>query len=174
MAEMTDEQRRVLSYLRAQGAKLSPAELIDKVRVAMDELRVALSAVPSARFNERPTPEEWSANEVIAHVVSSGTLFGGGIVRVLDGGAAGPPMADRIEAGVPTRSAAAWWEDFSRDRTALFERVRRAAPDAHLDRAIAHAMFGPLNWRETLLFLRVHDIDHAGQLKKIAAALAGC
>ena len=32
-------------------------------------------------------------------------------------------------------------------------------------------MFGPLNWRETLLFLRLHDLDHAGQLRKIAAVL---
>jgi DinB superfamily len=172
MAEMTDEQRRVLSYLRAQGAKLAPAELIDKVRVAMDDLRAALFSVPSARFDERPAPEEWSANEVIAHVVSAGALFGGGIERVLDGAAGGPPLADRIEAGVPVRSATEWWDGFTRDRTALFERVRRAAPDAHLDGSIEHGMFGPLNWREALLFLRVHDIDHAGQLKKIAAALA--
>ena len=32
-------------------------------------------------------------------------------------------------------------------------------------------MFGGLNWRETILFLRLHDLDHAGQLRKIAAAL---
>ena len=38
------------------------------------------------------------------------------------------------------------------------------------DRVIAHRMFGPLNWREALLFMRLHDLDHAGQLKKIAAA----
>ena len=32
-------------------------------------------------------------------------------------------------------------------------------------------MFGPLTWREALLFLRLHDLDHAGQLRKIATAL---
>jgi len=172
MAEMTEEQRRVLSYMRAQGAKLSPSELVDKVRAAMDDLRGALFAIPSARFNDRPAPDDWSANEVMAHVVTSGALFSRGIHRVLDGGAAGRPLEDRLETGVPARTAAEWWESFSRDRSALFERVGRAAPDAHLDGAIEHAMFGPLNWRETLLFLRVHDIDHAAQLKKIAAALS--
>ena len=35
-----------------------------------------------------------------------------------------------------------------------------------------HPFFGPLNWRETLLFMRLHDLDHAGQLKQIAAALS--
>lgn len=42
-----------------------------------------------------------------------------------------------------------------------------------LDQTIDHGMFGSLNWRETLLFLRLHDLDHAGQLGKIAGALAG-
>ena len=37
---------------------------------------------------------------------------------------------------------------------------------------IEHPMFGPLTWRETLLFTRLHDLDHAGQLQKIATALA--
>jgi hypothetical protein len=33
-------------------------------------------------------------------------------------------------------------------------------------------MFGPLNWREALLFMRLHDLDHAGQLQKNTAAFA--
>ena len=41
-----------------------------------------------------------------------------------------------------------------------------------LGETVEHPMFGPLNWRETLLFMRLHDLDHAGQLGKIAAALA--
>jgi hypothetical protein len=40
------------------------------------------------------------------------------------------------------------------------------------DQRIEHPMFGPLTWRETLLFTRLHDLDHAGQLQKIAAAFA--
>jgi hypothetical protein len=169
---MTDEERRIRSYLTAQGAKLSPAELIEKVRAAMDDLHAALSAVPGSRFAERPALDDWSANEVMAHVVNAGALFGEGINRALDGAPAGPAVADRIEAGVPTLTAVEWWERLTQDRAALFARVMRADPDAHLDRAIEHGMFGALNWRETLLFLRLHDLDHAGQLKNIAARLA--
>lgn len=80
---MTDEQVRIRSYLRAQGAKLSPAEIVDRVRAAMDELRVAAGAVPAGRFGERPASEEWSANEVMAHVVTAGRHFGGAIARLL-------------------------------------------------------------------------------------------
>jgi len=65
---MNEEQARIRSYLVAQGAKLTPAALVDKVRSAMADLRAAAVAVPAARFGERPEPEEWSGNEVMAHV----------------------------------------------------------------------------------------------------------
>src|SRR5262245_65876490 len=104
MAPMTDEQRRIQSYLQAQGAKLSPADIIGKVRGAMDEVRAVLFSVKADQFNRRPEGDEWSANEVMAHVVSAGAHFGNGIVRVLAGAAAGPAVADRIEGGVPALS----------------------------------------------------------------------
>ena len=65
----SEETLRIRSYLTAQGAKLSPDQLIGNVQEAMAQLRAAASAVPPARFNEPPAPGEWSANEVMAHVV---------------------------------------------------------------------------------------------------------
>ena len=169
---MNDEERRIRGYLQAQGAKLAPAAIIDKVRAAMEQLRVAAAAVPAARFGERPEPEEWSADEVMAHVVAAGARFGGDIVRVLDGGRAAAP-APAADAPAARRTAAEWSALLARDRDALFARVLAADATARLDVAIEHGMFGTLNWRETLLFLRLHDLDHAGQLQKIAGALAG-
>jgi uncharacterized damage-inducible protein DinB len=168
---MTDEERRILSYFKAQGAKLSPAELVDKVRAAMERLREALDSVPAQRFNDAPAAGEWSANEVMAHVVASGARFCAAIERILDGAPGGLGAADTTGAPAPERSAADWWEQLVRDRSALFERMLGVDPNAQLDCTIDHPNFGPLNWRETLLFLRVHDLDHAGQLEKIAAAL---
>ncbi len=169
---MTDEQKRIKSYLEAQGAKLPPAAIVDKVRAAMADLGKAALAVPPARFGERPEPEEWSANEVMAHVIAAGAYFGGGIVSALDGTPPPLRMKDQGNAGAPLRSASEWTGLLSRDREALFDRVRQADPLANLERPIEHRMFGPLNWREALLFMRLHDLDHAGQLQKIASALA--
>ena len=169
---MTDEQKRIKSYLEAQGAKLSPPAIVDKVRAAMADLGKAALAVPAARFGERPEPEEWSANEVMAHVVAAGTYFGGGIVSALDGTPPPPRMKHQGVTGATSRSASEWTGLLSRDREVLFDRVLRADPLANLERPIEHAMFGPLNWREALLFMRLHDLDHAGQLEKIATALA--
>ena len=169
---MSAEQQRIRSYLQAQGGKLAPAEIVEKVRLAMDELQAAATSVPAGRFDERPGQDEWSANEVMAHVVTTGALFAGGITRILDGRAGGPPVADVIEPGAPRQTAQEWWRRLVRDRSALFERVLDADPSANLDGTIEHRSFGPLNWRESLLFLRLHDLDHAGQLRKIADAMA--
>ena len=43
----------------------------------------AAAAVPPARFTERPAPGEWSANEVMAHVVAAGRYFGGAIEAIV-------------------------------------------------------------------------------------------
>ena len=161
---------RIRDYLKAQGAKLEPPAIIDKVRAAMADLRIAAARVPPARFAERPAPEEWSGNEVMAHVVDAGRFFGGAIVAALDGAPVPSPPRERAPAS-DTRTAEAWLATLASDRDALFARVARAAPSERLDITIEHFMFGPLNWRETLLFMRLHDLDHAGQLDKIATAL---
>jgi hypothetical protein len=49
---MDEEQARIRSYLVAQGAKLTPAALVEKVRAAMGDLRAAAVAVPADRFAE--------------------------------------------------------------------------------------------------------------------------
>lgn len=167
---MNDEQTRIRGYLVAQAAKLGPGEIVDKVEAAMLQLRSAAGAVPPARFDEAPAPGEWSANEVMAHVVEAGRHFGGAIVRLLDGQ---PPGAPRDAAARDTapRPLDTWWMLLQQDRAGLFERVRAADAGARLDATVEHPFFGPLNWRQTLLFMRLHDLDHAGQLQKIAAAL---
>ena len=164
------EFARIRSYLQAQGAKLSPEQLIGKVEEAMGQLRAAAVAVPTARFNDPPAPGEWSANVVMAHVVEAGRHFGGAIVRVLDGQDPGRPR-DAAARDTTPRPLAEWWALLERDRTTLFSRVRSVHPMSRLEATIPHPFFGALNWRETLLFMRLHDLDHAGQLQKVGAAL---
>jgi hypothetical protein len=167
---VNDEQARIRSYLQAQGAKLTPAEIVEKVQQAMRDLRAAAALVPPDRFTQRPGPDDWSGNEVLAHVVAAGRYFGGAIVAL----AAGAPLPARPPSRgneAEPRPAEEWLEVLEEDRAALFARVLTADPAGHLDGTVEHPFFGPLNWRETLLFMRLHDLDHAGQLKQIAAAL---
>jgi len=169
---MTEEQQRIRSYLLTQGLKLTPAAIVEKVQAAMAELHQAALAVPPARFGERPEPAEWSANEVMAHVVAAGRYFGGAIEAIVSGQPLPPRPEGRGIESAPLGTADEWWEILQTDRARLFARVLVADPFAALDRTVEHPMFGPLDWRAALLFNRVHDLDHTGQLKRIAQTLA--
>lgn len=161
---MTDLER-ITSYLRAQARKLSVPELVEKVRIDSRQLREALIAVASDRFSVKPAPSEWSPNEVAAHIVTTSDLFGQAITEIVAGREPTSTPLDVITEGAATRTGAEWWNLHEVNRERLFASVLAADPDAHLEQSIYHPIFGNLNWREALLFLRVHDLDHARQIQ---------
>ena len=161
---MTDLER-ITSYLHAQAAKLSVPELVEKVRKDAQLLREALISVPDDRFALRTSPEEWSPNEVEAHIVTTSDLFGRAIEDIVDGREPSATPLDVMTGGVETRTGQQWWDMHEANRERLFASVLATNPEAHLDKIVYHPMFGNLNWRETLLFLRVHDLDHARQIQ---------
>ena len=164
----TEERERIRGYLQAQAAKLSPAELADKIRADMEQVRAAIDAVPAERFDHAP-PGEWSANTICSHLVHTSDDVARGIIAVLDSGAQPQPVADQLGAeGSGIRAGAEWWQSLLAGREALLTRVRAATGDEHLDITWEHPFFGQLNWREWVLFTRIHDIDHARQLQSLA------
>src|SRR5262249_54605924 len=84
-----------------------------------------------------------------------------------------PPNVDDVLERAPTHASR---EQLLVDIEALRERlitpVLQADPQAHLDIVWGHNEFGNMNWREWLLFARVHTLDHTRQLQAIAAVLA--
>ena len=168
---MTDEQLRIRGYLTAQAAKLTPAEIVEKVGVAMLQLRAAADAVPPARFDDPPAAGEWSANEVMAHVVEAGRHFGGAVLRLLDGQPPGAPRDAPARDTAPRPLGDVVGAAGARPGRALRAGAGPPIRGARLEATVEHPFFGPLNWRETLLFIRLHDLDHAGQLQKVAGAL---
>lgn len=161
---MTDLER-IASYLHAQAAKLSVPELVDKVRNDAYLLRDALVSVSADRFWARPYPDEWSPNEVAAHIVTTSDLFGRAICEIVDGREPTATPLDVMTDGAENRTGVEWWDLHEANRERLFASVLEADPEAHLDKSIYHPMFGNLNWREALLFLRIHDLDHARQIQ---------
>ena len=65
----------------------------------------------------------------------------------------------------PEKTGEQWWAEHEANRERTFTAVLAADPEANLDKTVYHPIFGDLNWRETLLFLRVHDLDHARQIQ---------
>ncbi|MCC7363391.1 MAG: DinB family protein [Dehalococcoidia bacterium] len=163
------EMARIRGYLQAQAAKLSHVELAEKVRADMEQLRAAIEGVGDAAFGAIPAPDEWSPNEICAHLAYTSGNIAAGIRSVIDGGGQPEGIRDQMSATVVRHTGPEWWERMLREREELLAYVRTARGDEHLDVTWDHPMFGDLNWREWLLFLRIHDLDHARQLQAITA-----
>jgi hypothetical protein len=175
MVSPTDEDLRVRSYLLSQANKLSIPELVEKVRHDTLPLREVAAAVPPNRFFERPDPDDWSAAEVFTHILEMNERGAQAIEGILDHGTLPPLITDEMSGATRAelRTAEDYWQAFTTRREQLFERVLRARGDEHLDITITHNQFGALSWREWLLFLRVHDLDHMRQLQSLAQHVAG-
>ena len=177
MPQMLDLQQseiaRIRGYLVAQASKLSVAELVEKVRRDVQPLREVTAAVRAERFRERPGPEDWSAAEVFTHIFAMNEHGAAAIEGILDTGALPPRIDDELrhEEREELQTAEEYWQAFQARRERLLERVSRAKGDEHPEIKITHPLFGPLSWREWLLFMRVHDLDHMRQIEAVGEAL---
>jgi uncharacterized damage-inducible protein DinB len=175
MTTADDEAQRVRGYLTSQANKLSLPELVDKVRRDTAPLWQAAAAVPAERFSQRPTPADWSAAEVLGHVLDMTERGSDAIEGIIEHGTIPPPIRDELrrERRADLRTAADYQRAWSARRERLYARVLAARGDEHLDVPITHGTFGQLNWREWLLFMRVHDLDHMRQLQALGRHFAG-
>ena len=169
------EAERVRGYILTQANKLTVPELVDKVRADTAPLREAAASVPAARFFDRPASEDWSAAEVFTHILDMNDRGADAIQSILDGGALSSTVNDLMTAGAREGLVTAddYWQAYRIKREELLARVLQAHGNEHLDVKITHTTFGPFSWREWLLFMRVHDLDHMRQIQANAAHFSG-
>lgn len=61
-----------------------PAAALDDLAAAPDRIAAAVDGVDDDLLHAPPAPEEWSANEVLAHLRACSDVWGGVIRRMLD------------------------------------------------------------------------------------------
>ncbi len=173
MTEMDEESARIRSYLVTQANKLSLPDLIEKVRRDVLPLRDAAAAIPLARFGERPAPDDWSGAEVWTHILQMNEIGAASIEGILDSGAVPPRIRDQISGAVRDDLATPedYWRIHQERREQLLARAASASGDEHPEVKITHPSFGDFTWREWLLFMRIHDLDHTRQLQAIGERL---
>src|SRR5690606_37828276 len=117
----------------------------------------------------------WSAAQVWDHIVTTSDRVARAIEGMLESRTAPAAISDLIDAATKydLPDGPSYYRLFNERREQLLERVLRAKGDENLDVTVPPAWFGGLNWREWLLFLRIHDIDHIGQVKDIATRFGG-
>ena len=166
-----EEVARVRSYLASQAMRRTPEQLVEALREAQRQFLAAVAAVPDADFRTVPKEGEWSAADVLAHVRSIAAFDERSIVGVLERGEQPPDVDDALEPAPRYATREQMLADIEALRERLIDAVLQADPQAHLDIVWGHNEFGNMNWREWLLFARVHTLDHARQVQAIAAGL---
>lgn len=172
MAEQ-DEQQKLQGYLRAQGAKLSPEQIRDRIQEAADEFVASLEAVAEPLTRKAPAPREWSLVEILDHVATTQER----ITAIIGGLVAGRKPAAPMEIGATSGLAALPWPEMvarlRRSQTALSSLLTANRHEPHADLRVNEGYFGDVNWKEYALILRLHYKDHADQVRKTLAAVGG-
>jgi len=166
-----EEVARVRSYLASQAMRRTPAQLVETLREAHQQFLAATAAVPDAAFRTVPREGEWSAADVLAHVCSIAAFDERSICGVIERGEQPANVDDALEHAPTDATREQMLADIAALRERLMTVVLQADPQAHLDIVWGHNEFGNMNWREWLLFARVHTLDHARQMQAIAAVL---
>ncbi len=167
-----EEVARVRSYLASQAMRRNPEQIVEAVQEADQQFLAATATVPDTAFHTVPTEGEWSAADVLAHVHHITTLDERSICGVLEHGKQPANINDVLEQAPTKTTREQMLADSKARRERLIAVVLQADPQAHLDITWRHNEFGDMNWREWLLFARVHTLDHARQMQSIAEVLA--
>jgi len=166
-----EEVARVRSYLAGQSMRRTPAQLVETVREAHQQFLAALALIPDASFHTAPQLEEWSAADVLLHMRTIAAIDATSIPAVVERGEQPENIEDSIVPAPLEATRASMLADLEMFRERLLAVVEQADPEAHLDITWGHPEFGQMQWREWLLFARVHTLDHAHQMQTIAVAL---
>lgn len=166
-----EEVARVRRYLAVQAMRRTPVQLAETVRDAHQQFLAALALVPEASFHNAPRHGEWSAADVLLHMRTIAAIDATSIPAVIERGEQPPNIEDSIVPAPLETIRATLLSDLEAFRERLLAVVTQADPEAHLDITWGHSEFGQMQWREWLLFARVHTLDHAQQMQAIAAAL---
>lgn len=163
-----DEVARVRGYLTTQAAKRTPAQIVEALREAQQALVGAMDAITEAGFRTPPRAGEWAAADVLEHVRQMTALEELSITAACLRGEQPANVRDQIEPAPPDATGASLLAAIAASRERLIAVALAADPQAHLDVTWSHPEFGQMNWREWLLFGRVHMLDHVRQLQAVA------
>lgn len=165
-----EEVARVRGYLSSQAMKRTPAQIVEALKEAQQQFVQATMSIPEDLFHTPPQPGEWSGAEIMAHVLAIANFDLKTIVALLEKGERGPDWNKLDDYEVSSREAGLAELESMREK--LIKAALNTDPNAHLDVTWSHPEFGLFQWREGLLFARVHTLDHARQMAGVAAHFA--
>jgi hypothetical protein len=172
-------------------------EVFARLDRARSTLRAAVDTIPDSLRQQRPSPDRWSAAEVLEHLSIVERLFTGRIANALQGarasglgseGASRVPLPDPIEARVADRvnkrkapdtalptgtvNAQTAWQAIEAGHNGLRTLLSSADGLALSDVTVDHPFFGALTVYQWVELIAAHEGRHTEQIKEIAADVA--
>lgn len=164
-----DVRQRLVSYLEHQAKKDVPA-LIGLIEGPRDGLLALLEGVSEEQAAFRPAPDEWSIADVVRHVTAAEES----VASVVESLARGAVPEGRRQTGSQTseegQPLTALVERLRAARADLLERMRGWPASPDVTARFEHPFFGLLDCKAWVVFQRVHDGDHIGQIEQVKAA----
>ena len=164
-----DDRARVRGYLTSQAEKYGLLDLWPRIAAQRLAYLQEIDGLTDTQARSSPAPGEWSVIDVTRHLV----VWTGGVVDVCEAltqGAEQPVLKGGDLGDIE-------YPDLAEARRALITTSLRvgafmAADESTLDlsRTRDQGLFGPLNVKTWLLFLRIHDTDHLGQVQALKQA----
>jgi DinB superfamily len=167
-----EEVARVRSYLAIQAMRRTVEQIVEGLREAHRQFLTVTATIPDIAFRTVPEEGEWSAADVLEHVRTIAAFDERSIRKAIERGEQPGNVNDALEQAPMSTTREQMLADIERLRERLIAVVLDADPQAHLDIVWGHNEFGMMNWREWLLFARVHTLDHTRQMQAISAIVA--
>ena len=145
---------------------------VDAILAATPEaIRSMLATIGDANTSTRPEPGKWSAAEIVCHLADCELVFGFRMRQTLaeDASTIQPFDQDKWAtqyAGIP---AASGTRCFFRV-TGLEFAAHSVRASRHANRTTTHPVRGVLTFRTIVETMAGHDLNHLGQLRRIAAS----
>jgi len=186
----TEEQARARAreYFATNGTQASATQIHERVSAAFASLDAALTGVSAAEAARRPIPGEWSAQEIVDHLLETHRP-GVDELRCLLAGQRPPGEAipAALQSKAPLLRPWPWLlEELRRVHGLILDLLAGASADTPTTARGPIVMVvnvpGPdgavtplhwvedLDWKAYAIVWRLHAIDHLKQLKKVLAA----
>lgn len=143
--------------------------------VAQTPARVAAlaAAIGNRRADESPAPGKWSAREIVAHLADCETVFAFRLRQALaeDNPTVQPFDQEKWASAYSAYDLPAALETFAALRRWNVALIRSLKADA-LQRKMTHPERGTMTFQILVETMGGHDLNHIGQLERIASAAA--
>ncbi len=154
------------SYLGSNNA-------LETIGKTPERLAALLVKIGEKRVGEAPAPGKWSPHEIVAHLADCELVFAFRLRQTLaeSNPTIQPFDQDKWSATYAAYEAAAALDTFSALRHWNLALVRSLKPE-DFERKMTHLERGEMTFQTVLDTMGGHDINHIGQLERIASEAA--